>query len=304
MRPPQARRIAELLAPETADPPVSVLRAAADALLARHGCGRPAPLDDEDANDVRAAFYWLVRMAERTYARAIDPLPAPDPALLERFTSLLDPRPSRDEEYAQLHVDAASTLRRAEHVRAHVERHPGAVLAVGDDDAVTLALALMGVPELFAVDVDERILEFLASAAASLGTRIEVARVDVLEEPVPPSLRRRCSAVIADPIRSLEPTLGFLLFGAAALRRDAPARLYWADHPDWTFEHEEVALTLARSGLRIVETHEDLHAYPLEPGVIDLDRVARELSLDRAWLRALAGETRGWSCLYVLERTG
>ncbi len=292
-------RLREVLAPGIADPSIEDVRAAVAALLERHGCARPAPGADDHA-DMRHALWWLLRMAERTYARALAPLPASP--LHQRFTALLDPRPERDDAHAQLHIDAASTLRRAEKVRAHLSAHPGPVLAVGDDDALTLALALMGVPDLFAVDIDERILEFLSSAARSIGGRIEVARVDVLDEPLPASLRRRCSAVLADPIRSLEPTLGFLLFGAAAMRREAPSRLFWADHPDWTFEHAEIVEALAQGGLRVVATHEDLHAYPLEPGVIDLERVARELSLDRAWLRELASLTQGWSSLYELAR--
>lgn len=296
-----ATRLRELLAPGAPEGSIGAVRAEVDALLARHGCSRPAPGAD-DSTDMRHALWWLVRMAERTYARALAPLPGPDPELLARFTALLDPRPTPDEAHAQLHIDAASTLRRAAHVHAHLTQHPGPVLAVGDDDAVTLALALMGVPELYAVDIDPRILGFLTSAAASIGARIEVAEVDVLDAPLPASLRRRCAAVLADPIRSLEPTLGFLLFGAAALRRDAPARLFWADHPDWTFEHDEVVDVLAKGGLTVVETHDDLHAYPLEAGLIDLERVARELSLDLGWLRELASLTHGHSSLFVLAR--
>lgn len=297
------RRLAELLAPGAQDPSITDVRDAVAARLARHGCARPGPGADDHA-DMRHALWWLLRMAERTYARALAPLPDPPlpPSLHERFTALLDPRPGRDDAHAQLHIDAASTLRRAEKVRAHLSAHPGPVLAVGDDDALTLALALMGVPELFAVDIDERILSFLSSAARSIGAHIEVARVDVLDEPLPASLRRRCSAVLADPIRSLEPTLGFLLFGAAAMRRDAPSRLFWADHPDWTFEHAQIVETLAQGGLSVVATHEDLHAYPLEPGVIDLERVARELGLELEWLRELASLTKGWSSLYELAR--
>ncbi len=294
-----AQHLAALLGAADASP--DAIGAAAAALLARRGCGRPPPGADDDA-DVRHALWWLVRMAERTARRAALPAPAPDPALVARFAELCSARPPRDEEHAQLHVDAASTLRRAEHVRAHLARHPGPVLAVGDDDAVTLALALMGVPELFAVDIDERVLSFLAESAARAGARIETRLVDVLAEPLPAPLVRRCATVIADPVRSLEPTLGFLLFGAAALRRDAPARLFWADHPDWSFEHGEVVEALARAGLRVVETHEDLHAYPLDEAALDLGRVARELDLDEAWLRELATRTSAWSSLYVLER--
>src|SRR5690606_9235996 len=174
-----------MLAPGVPEPSMEDVRRGVRALMDRHGCARPEPGADDHA-DVRHALWWLLRMAERSCARALDPQPAPDPELRARFTALLDPRPARDDAHAQLHIDAASTLRRAAKVRAHVAAHPGPVLAVGDDDALTLALALMGVPDLHAVDIDERILEFLASAAASIGSRIEVARVDVEGEPVPP----------------------------------------------------------------------------------------------------------------------
>lgn len=297
--------LASLLAPPGVAvhvlPPLETVEAWTRARLARHGCERPPPGADDDV-DVRHALYWILRMAERTYRRALAPAAPVEPELVERFLALLGCRPDREDEHAQLHVDARSSLRRAMHVATHVRAHPGPVLAVGDDDAVTLALALLGVPDLHAVDIDERILRFLSESAARVDATIHTARVDVLEEPLPPSLRRRCAAVLADPIRSYEPTLSFLLFGAAALRRDAPARLYWADDPDWTFEHDQVVEALGGAGLRVVETHEDVHAYPLDPALFDLERIARETGADAAWLRALVESTCGWSGLYVLER--
>jgi branched-chain polyamine synthase A-like protein len=300
----QAQVLARLLRgddPHADLPSADAIASAAATILARHGCERPEPGADDEA-DVRHALYWLVRMAERTYRRLFDPPPAPDAELAARFEALLAERPERDAEHAQLHVDAASSLRRAEIVRGFVARYPGPVLAVGDDDAVTLALALLGVPELHAVDIDERVLGFVAAAARSIGARVEVAKADVLGEPVPPPLRKRCAAVITDPIRSLEPTLAFVLFGAAAMRRDAPSRLFFCDHPEWSFEHALAVEALAGAGLHIVETHEDVHAYPLDAGAIDTDRMARELDLDPAWLRELASSTSAWSNLYVLSR--
>jgi hypothetical protein len=300
-----ASLLATLLAPPDvhveAAPPVSDVEAWVATRLARHGCVRPPPGADDDA-DVRHALYWILRMAERTYRRARSPATPTEPSLVARFLALVGARPEREDEHAQLHVDAQSSLRRAMHIAAHVEKHPGPVLAVGDDDAVTLALALLGVPELHAVDIDERILAFLADAARSIGARIETQRVDVLEEPLPSHLRQRCTAVLADPIRSFDPTLGFLLFGAAALRRDGPARLFWADDPDWTFEHDEVVEALRKARLEVVEAHEDVHAYPLDASLFEIERIARETGADAGWLRSVVALTQGWSGLYVLER--
>lgn len=265
------------------------------ALLAEHGCARPEPGAD-DETDLRHALYWLLTMAEITHRRAPPPV---DAELLARFEALLARRPTRDAEHAQLHIDPASSLRRAGVARAFLERSPGPVLAVGDDDAVTLALWLMGVRELFAVDIDPRILSFLSEAS---GGAIATEEVDVLGGSLPAALRRRCSVVLTDPIRDMDATIAFLLFGAAALRREAPARMYWADHPAWSFEHAEVVSALAQAGLHVAEVHEELHAYPLERGVIDLERMSRELAIDRGWLEDLASATCAWSHLYALER--
>jgi hypothetical protein len=299
--------LARLLAPTEGAvdglPSSSEAQAWVAARMRAHGCVRPPP-DADDEADVRHALYWLLRMAERTYLRAVAPAAEPtlDPALVHRLGELLGARPEREDEHAQLHVDVRSSLRRAMHVAAHVRRHPGPVLAVGDDDAVSLALALLGVPELYAVDIDARILEFLAATAREAGAHIEVREVDVFEGTVPEPLRRRCSAVFADPIRSFEPTMAFLLFGAAALRRDAPARLFWADDPAWTFEHDQVVAALRDVGLEVAESHEDVHAYPLEPSLFAIERIARETGADASWLRELVAATSGWSGLYVLER--
>jgi hypothetical protein len=271
-------------------------------LLAKHGCARPEPGAD-DESDMRHALYWILRNAERTH-RHLEAADREDRSeIADRFRALVQARPAREREHAQLHIDAASSLRRAAAIKTHLDAHPGPCLAVGDDDAITLALALMGVRDLHAVDIDPRILEFLSASASSIGARIDVARVDVLNEPVPAHLHRRASAVLADPIRSLEPTLSFLLFGAAAMERER-GKLFWADDPDWSFEHAEVVLALETAGLSVELVREDMHAYPLDLEAIDSARVARELSIDPAWLEAIVTRTFAWSNLYAISSRG
>lgn len=123
------------------DAPPERVRARVEAWLAARGCARPAPGADPD--DPRVGLWWLMRMAWRTHRRAREPWPPVDPARLAHLEALMETRPGRDEAHGQLHVDAASTLRRAQAVARVREAHPGPVLAVGDDDAVSLALHLL-----------------------------------------------------------------------------------------------------------------------------------------------------------------
>lgn len=272
-----------------------------EALIRELGLERPDPAQDAEQEDPRWLAWWLLRMAAATERRRASPLPPVDPELRARFEGLLRSRPPRDEAHAQLHIDPESTLRRALAVHTRVPPDAGPVLAVGDDDAVTVALALLGRRELHAVDVDGRTLDFLERAGRAAGSPIAVTPADVFAEAVPPELRHRCAAAITDPIRSAEGAIAFLLYARAALRRDRPSQLFWADHPDWNFDYARVRETLSGAGLRCTEVLENLHAYPLGEALFPrIDESARVVGLDPADLRDLASRTCAFSHLHVL----
>lgn len=269
--------------------------------LASLSLARPAAHDASADDDPRAFLWWLLRMAVPTYRRLVEPSPAIDEELLRQLQELLEDRPPEDASHAQLHVDPASTLRRAELVRDRLPVGDGPVLAVGDDDGVTLALALLGVRGLAAVDIDPRLLDWLGHAAARLDATIDCERVDVFEAPVPRRFRGSCAAVITDPARSFEDCEAFLQFGGACLRADGTGRLAWADHPDWNFEYDLVVAALPELRLRLVEVVEDVHAYPLvgswRP---DARHKAEQLGVDAGWLEALLEGVKGWTHFHVL----
>lgn len=169
----------------------------------------------------------------------------------------------------------------------------GPVLAVGDDDAVTLALMQLGAREVHAVDLDARLLAFLEARGVS------VTRADVLGAPVPEPLRRRFAAVVTDPFRDLDGGLGFLSFAAACVAEGGD--LFWVDHPDWNFEHAEVRASFEQLGWRVVEERELWHRYPMEADTFE--DVARAFPEHADSIRAAARETDAWSNLIRLRRT-
>jgi hypothetical protein len=309
----EAAALAALLAPEGAplrDPlpaPAEVERWV-DARLEAMGIERPAPLtladlDADEGDDPRELLYFLLRMAAHTYARRRDPLPPVDPALLGALEALLATRPRADEAYCQMPIDAESTLRRALAALEHARAHPGPILAVGDDDAVTLALALLGARDLHALDVDDALLAFLEAGAASAGGRLTTHRVDLFEGALPEELADACSVVLTDPVRSYGPCLAFLDVSASCLRPGDAGLLLWADHPDWNFELDRVLAALPRLGLEHVFVRERFHRYPItETWVPDPAEKARALGLDEGFLRDLVRHTRALTHLYGLRR--
>ncbi|MGF1468738.1 MAG: bis-aminopropyl spermidine synthase family protein [Sandaracinaceae bacterium] len=293
-------RLARLLGAR--EPSLVALRDAARALEERWdlASGRPPPRPARAADDDPRAFLrWLLRMALATAARELR-RSAGDPAL-DRLGPLLEAgRPRPDPGLGQLAIDPASCLRRA---RAVDERSaPGRVVLVGDDDGVSIALALLG-RSTHVLDLDERVLGWVSAAGRSLGARIDVTALDVLRASLPPPLRRSAVAAVTDPYRSVEDGLPFVLMARAALSPHPGARLFLADHPEWTAEPERFEAALRAAALQEVERLEDLHAYPLLPDAFaDRRRAVVEVGVDRAWLDALIEATEASSHLRVLRR--
>ncbi|MFK7987239.1 MAG: bis-aminopropyl spermidine synthase family protein [Sandaracinaceae bacterium] len=267
---------------------------AADAVIeeaALDALGLPAPAAGANPNDPSVGLWFVLRMASRTLRAAHVP---PDPTRLSRLSSALVARPGRDEEHGQLAIDPPSTLRRAAVVRELAEGGP--ILAVGDDDALSVALALDGVRDVSALDIDPRLIAFLRSH----GVSAELA--DVFHGSVPAALRGRFAAVITDPFRDLDGGVGFLSFAAACVRRAPAGRLLWVDHPDWNFEHHTVRATLTALGFDVTRTYEDLHGYPLPLSISEPQALAEAHGLDAGALERLSRRTLAWSHLLVLER--
>ncbi len=242
--------------------------------------------DPDDPDDPHTSLAWLLAMAERTVAARPTPV---DPRLVAALERDLAARPAREEALGQLHVDAPSCLR-----RAALALRDGPVIAVGDDDGVTLALRRLGHHDVCAVDLDERLLAFLAARG------IETHRADFLAGPVPEALRGRFRVAITDPFRDLDGGLGFLCFAAACLQPDG--ELLWVDDPLWNPEHAAVAEAMAGLGWRVAEVRHDVHAYPLSTDSFDPDRIVTELGVDRAWITRVIEATSAWSNVYRLVR--
>ncbi|MBN2191417.1 MAG: bis-aminopropyl spermidine synthase family protein [Polyangiaceae bacterium] len=302
-----ARTLARLLAPAWSGtaplPPAEEFARCALSCTERLGLATPSAVVEDADPDPRELVWWLLAMATPTYRRELEGTPPVDPALVARLGGLLEGRPALAAEHAQLHIDIASVARRATVVSERLRVAPGPVLAVGDDDCVSVALAVLGVDRICVVDVDERVLDFVAAAGRSVGREVRIGCVDVFEDPPPRPWHGAFSAIVTDPIRSREPCLAFLEYGARCLGVSGAAGLFWADHPAWNLEVDGVLAELRRLGLTVAVCHEDWHRYPLGPEWLgDLTEKARAVGVDPGWLVRLAEAVAGWSHLYELRR--
>lgn len=257
-------------------------------LLRRGGFVDPFPVRDS-----LSLHRWIYRngllMFEQTYLRLLEPFPTP-PSTPEFLSRLPEP-PAELDQFSQGRIDPESCCRRAEVIH-QVQRGSGPVLFLGDDDAASVALSLLGAYELWAADLDQRVLGWLARSGAELHLRA----LDVRDFPA--ELKGRFAAVVVDPVR--DGVLGGAFLRAAHSALKPEGSLFWADHPDWNPEFSRLQRLVNRLKLKPVKTWNCLHSYK---AVYKNDSTAEALDLDPGWLRRMAASIRMWSHLYQLSRS-
>ncbi len=127
-------------------------------------------------------------------------------------------------ELDQCHCTVGTKLRRVLAVHEADALVGRRVLLLGDDDLVSLAIALLvrefgsagTVAELVVLDVDNAVVDFLRARLAGCGLRIACLQHD-LREPLPAELRRRFGTVVTDPPYTVDGAHLFLTRAAEAL---------------------------------------------------------------------------------------
>ena len=139
-----------------------------------------------------------------------------DAAAVERMRALLAGVPEPLADLDHVPATAATVLERARHLHERYDLARCRVLLAGDHDATSLAFGVLGigVRELVVVDVDQRLLAFLA------GEGVEVRFAD-LRVGLPAPLHGRFDLVFTDPPYS---PAGVGLFAARAIEALAPER--------------------------------------------------------------------------------
>lgn len=136
----------------------------------------------------------------------------------EKFHELAQNRPAAAQEFDQGYVTEETTVARIALLYVRGDLVGKEILVLGDDDLVSLAASLTGLPRrVVALDVDPRIVQFLRDAARAENLALEVYQHD-LREPLPAELLRRFDAFVCDPPESFPGYLAFAHRGISALR--------------------------------------------------------------------------------------
>ncbi|MGB8645738.1 MAG: adenosylmethionine decarboxylase [Anaerolineae bacterium] len=133
------------------------------------------------------------------------------------FAPLLLERPPAISSYDQGALTADSVFQRLALMHAQGDIAEKKILLLGDDDLLSIALALTGLPgEIVVVEIDERLCAFIQEIAYARGLPIKVIRQDVREK-LPPDLHARFDTFVTDPTETIQGLLLFVEKGLSTL---------------------------------------------------------------------------------------
>lgn len=209
--------------------------------------------------------------------------------LATAFHRLVANRPEAWQEFDQGYVTEESTIARIAAMWARGDLAGKNLLVLGDDDLVSVAAALTGLPRRVAVlDLDPRITSFVAEIATRGGLAIETYRHD-LREPLPAELRTRFDTFFCDPTESLRGFLAFAGRGLSALRGPGCAGYLGLTHAEaslakWRAIQQEILAW----GAVLTDLRDGFHSYVNWPYVETM----------RAWahlpVRRIPGRFEPW----------
>jgi len=138
--------------------------------------------------------------------------------LLKMFKEVTEGRPEPLLEFDQGYLTPESTIARVAFADRKGDLRGKKVIVLGDDDLLSLALGLSGLPEQITVlEIDERLVRFIEKASKEKGLKVEVRRHD-LRHPLPSDLLAQFDTFFTDPVETLQGLEVFLGRGIASLK--------------------------------------------------------------------------------------
>lgn len=139
-------------------------------------------------------------------------------AVTGEFQELVKKRPGASREFDQGYVTPQTTVARVAFLAAKGDIAGRDLIVLGDDDLVSVAAALSGLPRRVAVlEIDPRLVAFVQELSAARNLKIEVYRRDI-RAPLPKELCRQFDTFFTDPPETVGALELFISRGLAALK--------------------------------------------------------------------------------------
>ena len=187
--------------------------------------------------------------------------------IYKKYSKIVSNRPEVKYEYDQAPIHPRDAVNRMAFLYEKGDLEGKEIILLGDDDLVSLAIALTKLPERVAIlDVDDELLSFIKKVSEKEELNIEVIKHD-LRYPLPENLAGSFDVFFTDPPDTLWGLILFVSRGVESLRKDIRGVGYFCmTHADCPLERwKRVFDAVLKMGMVPTDIIHDFNTY------VDLD---------------------------------
>ncbi len=199
--------------------------------------------------------------------------------ILKEFKRIVRRRPSPSFDFFQGYMLEEDVIARVALMHYYGDLDGKDIVLIGDDDLLSVALALTSLPSRITVlDIDKRLGEFLQAVNKDYGFNIEFVEYDVAE-PLPKNLRKKFDVFSSEPLETISGLKAFILRGVACLKEDGVGYFglthYEASLKKWLF----IQKLISKMNCVITDLIPGFSIYPTNYGNTNYDEFAYKLGL-------------------------
>ncbi|RLI21608.1 putative methyltransferase [Candidatus Bathyarchaeota archaeon] len=199
--------------------------------------------------------------------------------ILKEFKKIARQRPRPTLDFFQGYMQEEDVIARVALMHHYGDLHKKEFILIGDDDLLSIALSLTGLPSRITVlDIDRRLGDFIKEANKEYGFDIEFRRYNVAE-PLPEDLIGNFDVFSSEPLETLTGLKAFVSRGISCLKENATGyfglTILEASHKKWL----AIQRLLSRMNCVITDIISGFSAYPMDYGTVNYETFVRKLGI-------------------------
>lgn len=197
--------------------------------------------------------------------------------VLEEFKRIAEKRPSPSLDFFQGYMLEQDVVARAALMHYYGDLDGKEIVLIGDDDLLSIALALTGLPSRITVlDIDKRLGDFLRAVNRDYGFNIEFVEYNVAQ-PLPKELRGKFDVFSSEPLETVSGLKAFIMRGVTCLKENGVGYFGLTNYEASLKKWLAVQKLLAKMNCVITDIIQGFSVYPMDYGTANYEEFAYNL---------------------------
>jgi predicted methyltransferase len=197
--------------------------------------------------------------------------------LMGRFKEIVKERPQPTLDYFQGYMVAEDVIARVALMHHYGDLCGKSIALIGDDDLLSVALALTELPSRITVlDIDKRLGDFIAKVNSKHGFNIEYFEYDVAN-PLPKTLAGKFDVFSSEPLETLSGLKAFLIRGIICLKEGGVGYFGLTLHEASLRKWLETQRLLSKLNCVVTDIIQGFSSYPMDYSTVNYEEFAYNL---------------------------